>query len=92
MRLEITPKQLYIIGIFCFSVIGIANSVSLILTWSMSVIWGKLASIGGIIFNFAMVGLFNYLLGLEPKVTDEVASDDINEIIKEVSNGKRKRD
>jgi len=78
--------------IFCFSVIGIANSVSLILTWSMSVIWGKLASIGGIIFNFAMVGLFNYLLGLEPKVTDEVASDDINEIIKEVSNGKRKRD
>ena len=84
MRLQITPKQLYIIGIFCFIVMGFANTMSLIFSWPAMIIWAKVASIGGIIFNFAMAGLFNYLLGMEPKITDEVKSEDIDEIIKEI--------
>lgn len=91
MRLEITPKQLYVIGIFCFSIAGLANLVNFFIFFGQTNIFSKIATLGGIIFNFALVGLFKYLLSLEPKITDEVASDDIDEIIKEVTNGGKKR-
>lgn len=88
--IEITPKRLYIIGIFSFIVVGVANSVGLIQNWEFVSIWGKIASIGGIIFNFTLVGLFKYLLDLEPKVEIIAKSDDIDQIVKEISkNGKR---
>lgn len=88
MKFEINPEQLYLTGIICFSIIGISNLINLILHFSNYIIWGKFASIGSIIFNFALVGLFNYLLGLEPKVKYSEKSDDIDKIIKEVSKKK----
>lgn len=83
--IEINTKRLYIIGIFCFSIIGIANFVSFTLTFSVTSIWAKVAALGGIIFNFALVFFFKYLLSMEPQITDEVESDDIDEIIEEIS-------
>lgn len=83
--IEITPKKLYIIGIFCFSIIGIANLYSFFQFFAATTIANKVASMGGIIFNFAMVGLFYYLLSMEPQITTVAESDDIDEIIKEVS-------
>lgn len=88
--IEITPKRLYIIGIFSFLIVGISNSVSLIQHFQALSIWGKLASIGGIIFNFALVGLFKYLLDLEPKVENVAQSDDIGEIIEALNQNETK--
>lgn len=89
--IEITTKRFYVIGIVCFSIIGIANIFSFLIAFPYSHIPAKVASIGGIIFNFALVGLFKYLLDLEPKEEVVATSDDIDEIIKEVSNGKKGR-
>lgn len=82
--IEITPKRLYIIGMVCFSIIGICNLYILLLNIKVSTFPASVASIAGIVFNFALVGLFKYMLSLEPTYTDEYASDDVNEIIKEL--------
>lgn len=86
--IEIDTKKFYIIGIVSFTIIALANSVSFVLTFPLTSIWNKIASVGGIIFNIAIVGFFFYLLSLEPKVDEEVYSEDIDEIIKKVKGGK----
>ena len=88
--IEINTKNFYIIGIICFIVIGLANIANLILTFSILTFPGKIASIGGIIFNFALVGLFYYLLSMEPQISEVAASDDIDEIIEEISKDEKK--
>lgn len=96
--IEITPRRLYIIGMWCFLIVGVTQTVSYVLNFPILNIWSKIGNAGTLIFNFALAGLFKYLLTLEPQEEEEIIaeSDDINEIIKEVTkegqkNGKNTR-
>jgi len=89
MNLEITPKQFYTVGVWSFLIMGVGNTVNLLAFWSANNFWGKISGIGGVVFNFALVLFFNYLLNLEPSVENVAQSDDIGEIIEQVSGGKK---
>lgn len=83
--IQINPETFFKVVLGCFSVIGIANLISLILSWETTILWGKVASIGGIIFNVAMILLFNHLLSIaEPKVETEYGGDDIDDLLEEI--------
>jgi|TARA_Y100000310_G_scaffold67362_1_gene62685 hypothetical protein len=89
MKLEITMTQFYITGIISFLVIGVMNSINFWIFWPVNNVFARVAGFMGIVFNIALVLFFNYLRGLEPKFTEDVASDDINEIIKSIKKGKK---
>lgn len=89
--LEITPKRLYIIGMCSFAIVAICSIANLMLSWGFLNAWSKIGTLASIIFNFSLAGFFYYMLSLEPKITEEVQSEDIDEIIKEVKkNDERK--
>lgn len=82
--IEITPKRFYITGIICFSIIAVFNIANFIAFFSATNFFSKMSSLGGIVFNIALVGFFFFLLRQEPAMEEVAASDDIEEIIKEV--------
>lgn len=87
--MEITPKRLYKIGVFCFAVAGLANFGDIVFYPEKYSLFSMIASIFvGVLFNLGMAGLFYYLLKNSPKMEEVQASDDIDEIIKEVQSGK----
>lgn len=69
--MQINMVQFYNLGMICFGVIALANSFNLFHAWSMITFWSKVSSAASIIFNFALVGFFNYLKSSAPKKADE---------------------
>lgn len=75
-------------GVISFLIIGLMNTINFIIFWSINNIFSKISGFMGIIFNIALVLFFNYLRNLEPTYSEEYASDDIEEIIKDIKNKK----
>lgn len=85
MNFEITPSRFYRIGMWSFVVIAMAKIANFFLFWGINNFWDKMGSLAGIIFNLVIIGFFKYLLSLEPKEDVVASSDDIDEIIDEIS-------
>lgn len=91
MELKINPKQFYTVGIYSFIVIAVFNFLNFLISFSKINLFSKIAMFAGIIFNVALVLFFNYLRSMEPVEETLAQSDDIDEIIKEISKGKKKK-
>lgn len=92
MKLEISPETFYIVGMVSFSIIGLMSIFNLILGWYLSNIYSKISSLANIIFDFALVLMFNYIKNMStPQVETEYASDDVNEIITKLRDEKDKK-
>jgi len=82
---QIKMETFYRIGVICFLVIAIANIFTLKILWEEAVFSGKITSIASILFYFALAMFFNYLLNMSrPDVTTQYASDDVEDIIREI--------
>jgi hypothetical protein len=89
--LEITTKNFYIIGMVSFFIIAITGIINFIIYFAVNNIWSKIGGAFTIIFNIAVALFFYYLLSLEPKIESIAGSDDIDEIIKEMNKGDKKK-
>lgn len=89
-QLKIPLNLFYKVGIFCFIIIALGNSYSLITNWSFIPIGNKISSIFGIIFNIALVLFFNYLLSQSKSITtvrDDLPSEkELDDIISNLEN------
>lgn len=90
--MEINTKNFYLLGIICFTGIGIFNFITLVQSYRFMLLTAVISSSLSIIFNFVVVGFF-YWLGkntLEPVIEE---GEDIEELKKMVEglNGKRPR-
>lgn len=89
MKLEIDTVTFYRVGVWSFLIIAIANSLSLIMSWSVLNVFSKISGIAGTIFNFALVLFFNHLL--KQASSNEVSiGGDIDKIIEEFSHKSEK--
>lgn len=81
--IEIDLRKFYKIGVGCFSIITLMNLIGLVLRFN-SLLWYDITSrIASTIFNFALIGLFFWLLRqLPPPVTDPATNDEILEMLK----------
>jgi len=84
MRFEITPKMFYQVGLMAFSIITLMNLLSLIVSFSQYNTFSLIAGLSNIAFTGVLALFFYSMLRNEPKITNEVASDDINEVIKKL--------
>lgn len=96
MNLEMQPKTLFLVGIWCFLIIAIMNSLSLMFNWEIINIFNKISAIAGIFFNLALVGSFLYLRNqvseqFTESTSEVMQGEDINEIIKEIKKGGKKK-
>ena len=62
MDLDITPRRFYSTGVWVFLIIGICNLANFFIFYSAGNFFSHVAGIGGIVFNFVLVGFFKYLL------------------------------
>jgi hypothetical protein len=67
MKFELTPRNLYILGIACFLVISAMNIIILATTYQIQTYWAFTASVANIIFNLGLAALFNYLRRITPE-------------------------
>lgn len=85
--IEITPARLYKIGFVCFFIIGIMGLLNYVNSFFAISIWSKIGGLFSLAFNFALAFFFKYMISLEPSFEETEATDDINKLIKEVTNG-----
>jgi len=86
-NLNIKLTTFYKVGIFCFLIVGIGNSYSLINHWAILDIGATTSSIFSIIFNFALVLFFNYLRKSAPPELgngDMPSEKELNEFIEDL--------
>lgn len=84
MMIELTPRRFYITGIICFLVIGIFNSINYITYFNQVNLYSKIASLFGIVFNFALALFFKYLLSQDPAQISIMQGGDIDEVIEDL--------
>lgn len=81
-------ETFYKMGIVCFFVIALMNTITLWVMWDEAFLSAKVASIAGIVFYAGLSMFFNYLLNMtRPEITNEYASEDVEDIIKAVKEG-----
>jgi len=85
-ELKIDTLKFYYMGIICFFIITLANTVSLILNYDNLLLSSKISSIAGIIFNLCIVLFFNYLRLQYINMNISVSYDRTKEINDYVSN------
>jgi len=91
-EIQIEQSTFFKVGIVCFGIIALANLFTLFYFWQDSFIGSKISSIAGIIFDIAMLLFFNYLLNMSrEQITEEYASDDVNEIIQKIKRGNHEK-
>jgi len=59
--LQITPQMFYKTGMGCFLVIAVCNICNFFIFFGKTNIPSKISSLGGIVFNFVLIGFFYYL-------------------------------
>ena len=89
--IEITPRKLFGIGIFCFSITALTNIANFIIYYQTANIFSKINTIASLIFNLALVASFVYLRKITPVQNTEFKADpkEIEEALNEFSNKKR---
>lgn len=86
--MEISTKTFFWVGMCAFFVIASMNALNLIMVWEVTNIYGKVGSIVTIIFYLVTSLYFATLLkNMMPQENKEPV--DIEEIIKEVKDGRR---
>jgi hypothetical protein len=81
---EITPLQFYKCGMIAFLIIGSCSLFQLLTNILKMNIWAIISQLVFISFYFITAFFFNYLKKSIPKESVEFASNDIDDIIKQV--------
>jgi len=75
-KIEITTDLFYKFGIWCFLIMALGNTYSLVQWWG-GLDWGiRLAKLASIAFNFLLVLFFKYLRGTSQQQSVPSISDD----------------
>lgn len=78
-------KHLYLLGSFCFAVVAIMSLWGMILRWDMITFPEIASSIAGFVINLIFSFIFmNLYKSMNVEVSEEFASEDINEVIKKI--------
>lgn len=89
MNINIDTETFFKVGVVCFLIIGCANVANLLYTWQLQNVFSIVASVGGIVFNFALVLMFYTLLRqTSGSVSYEERGDDVNELIEKMKEAK----
>jgi len=72
---EIDSRKFYQIGIAAFLIMGVMNLATLLQTYEMLLLTQIISQIGGIVFNFALLGLFVHVYRSLPPKDVQIASD-----------------
>jgi len=85
-KIEITQDLFYKFGIWCFFIMALGNTYSLVQWWP-ELDWGircmKMASIA---FNFLLVLFFKYLKGSsQPQETPTITDEDMSKFLDELA-------
>lgn len=89
--MEFSLALFYKIGMFCFIGIGIMGSFELYGSYPYMTPYGIIRSFLSILFNSALAYSFYWLLGQQPKVSEEPMGEDIDEIIKKLNKELKKK-
>jgi len=93
-NITINPITFYKIGIFCFSTTAICTFANFFVYWGIWNIFSKILNIATLIFNLALVGLFNYLLKTNMIQTqntiNEISTEDIRKAFEEANDKPKK--
>lgn len=92
MKLEISIETFYKVGMFSFTIIALMAIINFYLYWSVNNLFSKISGIASIIFDIALVFMFNYLRNMSnPEIETVAESEDIDEIMKQLRIKKDKK-
>jgi len=87
--MEFTTTTFFKLGIFCFIVIALMSLIELYISFEYMTIYGIIRSLIYILFYSGLSYYFYFMLKQQqPQVSYGEASDDIDEIIKQVKEAK----
>lgn len=96
MIVPFSQKAFFKIGIFCFAVVALANTVGLLIEWSILPGWAKLARLGSVTFNYALVYFFYWLLKTTPDTEEDpyyqMSDEELEKFLKEKNTEVKKKD
>ena len=89
-EIEIDQRKFYQIGIAAFLIMAVMNTATLLQTYQALLLTQIVSQIGGILFNYALLGLFIHMLrGLPPKDLDLATDEELEGILETI--GKKNR-
>lgn len=90
-EIEISPEVFFKVGIWCFLIIAFMNIGNFFYTLQHHNFFTSVSAWANIFFNFVLAGFFFYLFKqANPQVTEEFASDDIDDLIEQVKKQEKK--
>ena len=78
------------VGAVCFAVIALMSIFELIYSFPYMTIYGIIRSIFSLLFNIMLAYYFYWLIGTQPKITEEAPEEDIQAIIEKIHRSKGK--
>lgn len=88
--IQVSPELFFRVGMWCFLLIGIFNILNYFYLAGSHNIFSTLSSWIYIVFNFILALFFRYLYNQQvPQVSEDFASDDVEEIIKTLKREKK---
>jgi len=94
MKLQLDARQFYRVGFWSFFIIALAGFVNLLIRWQGFNPWDKLGTLATLVFEFAMVLFFNYLLKTLPSASGSPTieeNSEVNDILKELDEARNKK-
>ena len=81
-KIEITPTLFYKFGIWCFFIMALGNTFSLV-QWWVTLDWGiRFVRMASIAFNFLLVMFFRYLKNTsEPQQAPSITDEDMSKAL-----------
>jgi hypothetical protein len=90
-KIEIKPEIFYIVGIYCFLIIGIMNIGNFFYSLHHQNFFTTISSWANIFFNFVLSGFFYYLFKQSnPQITEEYSSENIDDLLKQIKQKEKK--
>ena len=85
-KIDITPTLFYKFGIWCFFIMALGNTYSLVQWWG-GFDWGiRSVKIAGICFNLLLVKFFSYLKGTsEPQQVPSISDEDMSKALESLT-------
>jgi hypothetical protein len=91
----IDANKFYQYGVICFSIIAVCSLINFFIFFNSYNLFSAIASAAQVLFNFILAAFFWYLYKNQNLMTGaapgDSSTDEINEALKEVVNGKPKR-
>jgi len=85
-KFQIDQRMFYKIAIAAFGIMATMNTATLLQTYQVLLMTQIVSQIGGILFNYALLGFFIYLFkGLPPKDTKMASDKEFEDMIRDSS-------